>query len=224
MGERTALDVAMDLFHRPIAVRDYLHAPLPRDVLAVIRIAAGGEIDTNGFGADQTRRAHEMREACVFFVQQILFHGHADSYRMLGLRPDANSRQVQDHKRMLLKWLHPDRNHNKWEQALFQRVIQAAAEIEQKSQIEIIAPNAKPEYRARTRRLRPRPHPALGLQRVPLKRRSRAKLIKYLKRGLLVAGFGGAALGGAQMFTGGDPFDVSYWGEILDFNWVKLYF
>ncbi len=216
MGDRSALEIAIDLFHRPIAVRDYRHAPLPRDVLTVIRIAAGSEIETSKFGPDQTRRAREIREACGFYVQQILFHTKADPYRMLGLAPGAEPRLVQDHKRMLLKWLHPDRNPNKWEQALFQRVIQAAAHIEN-NELGAVPIQTRPRIKEGALRA----HHGLPLQRVPIKGHWRTKLYRYMKRGVLILSFTILTVGTAVFAKGGNVLDLSDWQNLVDVAWFN---
>ena len=223
MPERLALHVAMDIFHRPAAVRDYLKAPLPQDVLTVIRIAAGGDIEPDKFGPDQKRRASDIREASVFFVQQILFHPQADAYRLLGLRPGADFKQVQDHKRMLLKWLHPDRNPNKWEQVLFQRVVNAAAEIEAQPSEAIIALSGNGAQSRRKRTAPARSHYSASLQRVPLKGRWRTRIMKHVKRALFVLSVAMIMFVSAQMFTGGNPWDLNVWREMIEFKWLKFY-
>jgi DnaJ-class molecular chaperone len=49
-----------------------------------------------------------VREAAAFFIEQVLLHPGADSYRVLGARPDAPNGELRRNMALLLKWLHPD--------------------------------------------------------------------------------------------------------------------
>jgi hypothetical protein len=189
MNGRPALDVAIDLFRRPTAVKEYQTARLPGDVLTVIRIAAGGEVDTGRFGLDHEKRVRAIHEACVFYVQQVLFHPKADAHRLLGLVPGATPADIQMHKRMLLKWLHPDRNPSKWQQALFQRVVDAARKLEDGQGVDIpdvIPPHTPVRHSRRQRNQMAR----FAAQRVRKPVGWRQRIIKHLKRWSLVGGGG----------------------------------
>jgi DnaJ domain len=195
MQSRNALGVALDLFRRPIGVRDQQKQILPNDVITVIRIAAGDAVETSRFGGDHDKRVLEIQEACIFYVQQILFHPGADDYRILGLSPGATSKQIQEHKRMLLKWLHPDRNHNTWEQKHFNRVIAAAENLE--AGAGGISPagtpetvTAQPKMRRKGRRL-----DAFAQQRERRPMHWKERFVKYLKRFAFV--IGGIVVGAA---------------------------
>ncbi len=129
MIERDALQIALELFRSPLQVRSIQRLPLPKGVLQVIRIAAGDELDGNVAEVTFGWKESEVRAAAVFFLQQILFEKRADPFRLLGLSPDANLEDLKHHKRALLKWLHPDRNVNKWESVLLQRVVDASNRV-----------------------------------------------------------------------------------------------
>jgi hypothetical protein len=112
MGEATALKLAIDLLHVPSRVRPMRSAPLPLDVLTLLEIAAGD--------ADATRRASEasgrtqevVRNAAAFFIEQMLLAPGADSYRVLGGNAQASSSDLRRNMALLLRWLHPDMEHN----------------------------------------------------------------------------------------------------------------
>ena len=108
MGRAEAFRLAIDLMHSPSQVRLLRSAPLPDDVLSLVRIAAGDEEATSA-AADATGRSREiLREAAVFFVEQVLLYPDADSYRVLGVKPDATYHELRRNMSMLLRWLHPD--------------------------------------------------------------------------------------------------------------------
>jgi hypothetical protein len=131
MERRLALDVALDMMQRPLLAKHAQRTPLPEDVLQLIRIAAGSEEDLVWASRTRARPDDEIREAAVTFLQQVLFCPGADNYRLLGLGPTATAEELHEHRRWLLKWLHPDRNRNKWESQLFQRVSHAARAVQE---------------------------------------------------------------------------------------------
>lgn len=180
MGKRQAIDVALAIYRRPSMVRATQEAPLPEGMLTVIRIAAGVEVEAGIISLERARNAEEAREAAVFFLQQVLFRPYSTNYSLLGLTADANVEQVREHKRWLLKWLHPDRNHNRWESMQFQRVVKAAEDLEQRLDRAVPMPTiviAKP-LRRRTRwRLE-----QFAARRVRRSQNLRERLSKYLRR------------------------------------------
>ncbi len=108
MGHAESLRLAIDLMHSPSQVRFLRSAPLPDDVLSLVRVAAGDEEATKA-AVEETGRSSEMlREAAVFFVEQVLLHPEADSYRVLGVMPDATYHELRRNMALLLRWLHPD--------------------------------------------------------------------------------------------------------------------
>jgi hypothetical protein len=112
MGEATALKLAIDLLHVPSRVRPMRSAALPGDVLTLLEIAAGD--------ADAARRASEasgrtpeaVRNAAAFFIEQILLAPGADSYRVLGGNALTSSSELRRNMALLMRWLHPDMEHN----------------------------------------------------------------------------------------------------------------
>jgi hypothetical protein len=108
MGRVTALKLAIDLLHSPARARSLRTASVPDGVLEVIRVAAG---DGNAVkrAAETLGRSHEtVREAAEFYVEQVLLYPGADSYRVLGAKPDASYEELRSSMALLLRWLHPD--------------------------------------------------------------------------------------------------------------------
>lgn len=104
--------------------------PLPDGLDCLIRIVALGE-----WRCAETEEAYRrhgadfIRNASAAFLIKVLFASSHDPYRTLGLTPSASARQVQEHKRLLLKWLHPDVNSNTLERRYITQVVDAAAAI-----------------------------------------------------------------------------------------------
>ena len=125
-----AIDAALKIYRRPDLVRAERRKVLPDNTLPLIRIASGSAIAPEFLTAERAKSEAEARDAAVFYIQQILLSPKSDEYRQLGLTYQATPQQISEHKRHMLKWLHPDRNPNKWESALFQRVVNAAGKLE----------------------------------------------------------------------------------------------
>ena len=49
-----------------------------------------------------------VREAAAFFLEQVLLHADADSYRVLGATREASYAELRRNMTLLLQWLHPD--------------------------------------------------------------------------------------------------------------------
>jgi hypothetical protein len=110
MSDRMALKIAIDLMHVPSQVRLFRSEPLPDGVLMVLRIAAGEEETEQAAVALTGRSLDLIRNAAMFFIEQILFAPDADSYRVLGTGAEASAGELRRNVALLLRWLHPDRD------------------------------------------------------------------------------------------------------------------
>jgi DnaJ-class molecular chaperone len=70
-----------------------------------------------------------VREASIFFIEQILLHPEADSYRVLGATPQAKTQELRHNMALLLRWLHPDMDRNGERAILARRVTRAWEEL-----------------------------------------------------------------------------------------------
>ena len=131
MARRQAIDIALDGAGKPEVFSMLSVGPLPDGVKSLLRIVAEGEWrDASTEHAYRRHRAEDVRAASAAFLAAVLFDRRADAYRVLGLAPGAPAEDVRENKRLLLKWLHPDRNPRPQERALLARVIEAAEAIE----------------------------------------------------------------------------------------------
>lgn len=111
MSDKMALKIAIELMHLPSQVRLVRSEPLPDGVLILLRIAAGDE-EADRTAIDLMDRSREtIRQAATFFIEQILFAPNADSYRVLGANPQASAGELRRNVALLLRWLHPDLDH-----------------------------------------------------------------------------------------------------------------
>jgi hypothetical protein len=111
-------------FHRaPVQHADLLRAraPLPPGVGTLLKLAGGSAPDPE-YAA--LARPDELREAALFFIEQVLFHHDGNHYRVLGLEPGASTGQIKEHHRLLMRIFHPDRERHAddWKDAFATRI------------------------------------------------------------------------------------------------------
>lgn len=185
---RPAIEIALDLKAMPTLAKVVRRRPLPPQVTPLIRVAAGSRELAQGYSAQYGFSEGYIREACIFFLLEAVLFTGADSHRSLGLEQNASPEEIKEHKRWLLMWLHPDRNHNRWETALFQRVVRSAKAIaEPYSAAAQGSPAKKQRVLSQRRKLRPRRQakPVPVILRIP-KAIKLAALLLLLTGALLV--------------------------------------
>jgi hypothetical protein len=108
MGCVPALRAAMNLLHLPSQAALIRAGPLPDGLLILLRIAAGDAEVTTQASTSIGRSREMVREAAAFFLEQVLLHADADSYRVLGATRGAPYPELRRNMTLLLQWLHPD--------------------------------------------------------------------------------------------------------------------
>jgi hypothetical protein len=103
-----AVRVAVDLMHSPSQARRIRSASLPEDVVVLLRIASGDDEAISRAAGKLGRSRETVREAATFYVVQVLLFPDADSYRVLGAKPQATNGELRRNMTLLLRWLHPD--------------------------------------------------------------------------------------------------------------------
>jgi hypothetical protein len=111
MALSEAMTVAIRLHQTPVMIRQVRRAPLPRDVVNLLEIAAGDPHALVDATATTALPPEKLQQVAGFFVEQILFHHRSDSYRILGAQPDAGKAEIARNLRLLMKWVHPDGTH-----------------------------------------------------------------------------------------------------------------
>lgn len=128
---RSAIDIAMEALTKPEVAGLLSVGPLPNGIKVLLRIVADGEWrDETTDHVYRTHSAETVRAASAAFLSIVLFTRPSEPYRVLGLPADATGQDVRDNKRLLLKWLHPDRNPRRREQEYLATVVEAADAIE----------------------------------------------------------------------------------------------
>jgi DnaJ domain len=111
MSGRMALRIAIDLMHIPSQVRLLRSEPLPDGIETLLRIATGDAEAVSTAVALTGRSRDIVEQAATFFIEQVLFAPDSDSYRVLGASPQASAGELRSNVALLLRWLHPDLDH-----------------------------------------------------------------------------------------------------------------
>lgn len=122
---RQALEFALELARMPTLAEAMRMHPLPPDTLVVIRIAAGCPEMCRAAREATGLKSRLIKDACTFYLQQVLFSPDSDSHRVLGVQPGASRKELREHMRWLMKWLHPDGNRDELETVFAERVLKA---------------------------------------------------------------------------------------------------
>lgn len=150
MPHRHAIDIALNAAGKSGVASLMSVGPLPDGIKSLLRIVAEGEWrDASTEAAYRSHTPEQVRAASAAFLGSILFDRASDPYRVLGLSPSATLDDVRENKRLLLKWLHPDRNPRRQEQEYLARVIEAAEAIEE-GRSALRPPRAVPQHGAKS--------------------------------------------------------------------------
>ena len=85
-----AMNLAVRLFQNPTMVRRVRRQALPQELTNLLEIATGNEQALDEASTSTTLSPERLQDAAGFFIEQILLHHRADSYRTLGVRRDAD--------------------------------------------------------------------------------------------------------------------------------------
>ena len=125
-----ALKNALLVYRQPVLARTMVRIELPLGIKDVLRVAAEGLDRATLLAQSHGATPQELHSACLVYLQSVVFDQGATDSRLLGLSNIVTQRELRDNKRLILKWLHPDRNHNSWESKLFLRIDAAAKRLE----------------------------------------------------------------------------------------------
>jgi hypothetical protein len=128
MTQRHAIDLALDFARMPALARTPVSPPIPHDIIEVMRIAAASPKACQDAAAATGEPIPTLIDAARFYLQQSLLRPEADCHRVLGLQPGAPRATARSHMRLLLQWLHPDRNSD-LDAVYAERVLRAWREV-----------------------------------------------------------------------------------------------
>jgi hypothetical protein len=145
---------AIDAFKNPSRYRSGKPQATPDGMLEVIKIVAGDEATLARVSEDVSEPSAVVAEAARNYLLMHMLDPRAQGLKLLGLKPGCSVEEMKDHKRWLLKWLHPDRNPSKWESSLFARV--SALKLDELQAASVAAPVEAPADVRQRRRGDPR--------------------------------------------------------------------
>ncbi len=135
---RAALDQALLLQKQPALAVAFQQASLPEGMPTLIRLAS----DEGGRRKDLAQLVgideSQLQSAATEYLLQICLYPGSNDYRVLGLNATADMKVAKEHHRLLLKWLHPDRNPDN--QILAGRVNQAWSAIKNNLNVAVLNP------------------------------------------------------------------------------------
>lgn len=129
MSDADALRAAIDLFHLPSQIRAVRARPLPKGTKLLLRLAVGDAEAMREAEIFSDRPQSAIRQAAIFFIEQILLDPGADEYRTLGLDHTATISELRTNMALLLKWLHPDLSNDTPKSTMARQVIQAWKQV-----------------------------------------------------------------------------------------------
>ncbi len=121
----SAVSLALALVRAPAGVNAARAARFSKDVTAVLRLVAEDAATTQQMMVATGASAAELREAAEFYLLQVCFMPGIDSFRVLAANRDDVTTHIRDHYRLLVRWLHPDRNSDPWQTVFLDRVNRA---------------------------------------------------------------------------------------------------
>jgi hypothetical protein len=120
-----AVSLALALIRAPAGVQAARAARFSHDVTVVLRLVTEDSTTTQQMMVATGASAAELREAAEFYLLQVCFMPGIDSYRVLAANRDDATTHIRDHYRLLVRWLHPDRNSDAWQTVFLDRVNRA---------------------------------------------------------------------------------------------------
>lgn len=174
VGENNSVARALALYRGLIRPAAALRQPFPGNMLTVIALATSDEAMLLEQQLTTGETAETLMAAASCFLELLVTRAGNSDLGLLGLDPGASPEQVRAHKRALLKWLHPDRNKNAWQAALYAKVSTAARRVE-RNEAELVSVNNQSSLALRQLAVR---HRFSGNQRRP-----RSGVFRVLARG-----------------------------------------
>ena len=137
---RAAIDQALLLQKQPGLAVAFRSTALPDGMAVLIRLASdeGGRRKELAQLLDLDESI--LQSAAAEYLLSICLFPGSDDLRTLGLNPSADLGTAKDHHRLLLKWLHPDRNPDN--QVFAERVNQAWSALKKRAKSNPVAVSA----------------------------------------------------------------------------------
>lgn len=127
---RPAIRAAISVYHDPTSLPRRAADPLPPGMTELLGLLNSGSapaaVDCEELGVE----TDELVAAARFYVSHVVCHDGADDYRLFGADTSTPMDRLRQHRRLLLRWIHPDASHGEFNEKLFQRLNEAWRRIE----------------------------------------------------------------------------------------------
>ena len=105
-----AIEQALLLQKQPECVTGMRQQVLPEGMAALIRLASDEGESRRYLALDLGVSERQLQEAAIDYLTTVCLFPESSNLRTLCLNPGVDFRTAKEHHRLLLKWLHPDRN------------------------------------------------------------------------------------------------------------------
>lgn len=122
----SALQQALKLHSEPGLLFAMQRQTLPADMTRVLRIVSD-ETYAQDYAKDLNLGVVELQQLSASYLRNVCLHAGSEPLRCLGLNDAQDLRLAKEHHRLLMKWLHPDRNAD--QQVFAERVNQAWTQL-----------------------------------------------------------------------------------------------
>ncbi|MCF6199916.1 MAG: J domain-containing protein [Hyphomicrobiaceae bacterium] len=109
----------------PMQSRIIKKAPLPEGIVDLLNIASGDDQVIAKMAIATDRSEKFIKQAAIFFIENILLAQGTSSYRVLGTNSKASSRELRRNMALITRFLHPDLDEN-GDRAIFMTRLTAA--------------------------------------------------------------------------------------------------
>lgn len=125
MSVSPAMEAALALARTPSLVHAMRREPLPPGVALLLRIVAQEQGAAAEAAAESGRDERHLHTVAELYIQQVMLFSGADPYRVMGADKGADRADIRKHLRLLMTWLHPDKNASEWRSVFASRVLDA---------------------------------------------------------------------------------------------------
>jgi hypothetical protein len=103
-----AVRLSLRLYGAPAGVHRLRKSALPGGMTELLAVTAGVADVLDPIAKELSRPSVDVRRAGAFFVEQILLAQGTNDYRLLGAHEGTSLDVLREHRKLLLRWVHPD--------------------------------------------------------------------------------------------------------------------
>lgn len=127
---RPAIRAAISVYHDPTSLPRRAADPLPPGMTELLGLLNSGSAPAAADCEELGIETDELVAAARFYVSHVVCHDGADDYRLFGADTSTPMDRLRQHRRLLLRWIHPDASDGELNSSLFQRLNEAWHRLE----------------------------------------------------------------------------------------------